>query len=594
MFQTATDSEHAPSRMLPRMVRGVSCARASGSMTISGAQVFVHAAWAPDEDAATPGCSDVEERENTEAEEVGLCKFGERVGALHQRLSSLPPPAWWQDVTDSQLAVGFGGGAAAARTHALLAPLWWVDMSPTNKALVVVRDSGLTLFSASDEFSSPRADWEGLPVSGERGFQWRRVAWSQDGSILAVSEANGSATILSVNTFRATARISTLLATRAPAVAIAFVQVAASDTAAPVHALLALSYDGVLYTHPVATVQRTIHGPAIAVAEPLDLSSYHSNVTCMAVSPGESIIAIGGWDLPSGSASQACPSVSVWKASNDGNSYTLQFATGSNRGGSGGKGSMVGWVMNTMRAASTGGKWGLDSAISKLSFHASGRLLVALDMLGTVSIIDCVARKVSHRFAPHDIPSPVPDGVFCACVRVMSLCVCMCVCVCVRVFVCVLSVCVCVCVCLCLCLYLSLCACACGCVLCQCLFMCTCTCACTCMCMSVSVSVSVSLVVCSYVCMYVRALVDLLPLTLSTLHRVHYIATCPLYASIHPLLFFLAPISISSNCSHLSRFPPSLQEEQQHRYSRDDPVLGLRLSVTSRGGMTLRLCSHGV
>jgi len=482
VFQTATDSELAPSRMLPRMVRGVSCARASGSMTISGAQVFVHAAWAPDEYAATPGCSEVEERENTEAEEVGLCKFGERVGALHQRLGSLPPPAWWQDVTDSQLAVGFGNGAAAARTHALLAPLWWVDMSPTNKALVVVRDSGLTLFSASDEFSSPRADWEGLPVSGERGFQWRRVAWSQDGSILAVSEANGSATILSVNTFRATARISTLLATRAPAVAIAFVQVAASDTAAPVHALLALSYDGVLYTHPVATVQRTIHGPAIAVAEPLDLSSYHSNVTCMAVSPGESIIAIGGWDLPSGSASQASPSVSVWKASNDGNSYTLQFATGSNRGGSGGKGSMVGWVMNTMRAASTGGKWGLDSAISKLSFHASGRLLVALDMLGTVSIIDCVARKVSHRFAPHDIPSPVPDGV-CSFARMCVLCLFVCVCV------CALSVCVCVCVCVYVCVCISLCVPVLVAVSCVCVCACArararaCTCACVCLCL---------------------------------------------------------------------------------------------------------------
>ena len=94
--------------------------------------------------------------------------------------------------------------------------------------------------------------------------------------------------------------------------------------------------------------------------------------------------------------------------------------------------------------------------------------------------------------------------------------------------------------------------------------------------------------------MYVRALGDLLPLTLSALHRVHYIATCPLYASIHPLLVFLAPTSISSNINRISLVPPSLQEEQQHRYSRDDPVLGLRLSVTSRGGMTLRLCSHGV
>lgn len=380
----------------------------------AGEQVFVHAAWAPDEDEATPGQGEAEEvvqqQKHHETEDAGFRKYGERVGALHERAASLPPPEWWQDVTDSQLAVGFGGGAAAARVHALLSPLWWVDMSPNNKALVVVRDSGMTLFSASDEFSSPRADWEGLPVSGERGFQWRRVAWSLDGSVLAVSEANGSATILSVNTFRATARISTLLPTRAPTVAIAFLQVHASDSASPVHALLALSYDGVLYTHPVATVQRTKDGPLVAVAEPLDLSSYHSNVTCLTVSSSTSMIAVGGWDLPSGASSQAAPSVSVWKASSDGNSYSFQFATGSSRGGAGAKSSTVSRVIDTLRAASTRCQWRLDPAILKLTFDAKGRMLVALEVSGTISVIDCVAQKLVHRFLPQSIPSPDPDG----------------------------------------------------------------------------------------------------------------------------------------------------------------------------------------
>jgi hypothetical protein len=376
-----------------------------------GAQVFVHAAWAPDEDEETPGSQQgeaverVQQQKHQEAEEAGFRRFGERISALHQCAGSLPPPAWWQDVTDSPLAVGVGGGAAAARVHALLSPLWWVDMSPNNNALVVVRDSGLTLFSAADEFSSPRADWEG-PVSGERGFQWRRVAWSQDGAILAVSEANGSATILSVNTFRATARISTLLPTRAPAVAIGFLQVGASDSATPMHALLALSYDGVLYTHPVSTVQRTKEGPAVAVAEPLDVSSYHTNVTCLAVSPGASLVAIGGWDLPVGAASNSSPSISVWKASGDGNKYELQFCTGSHRGGAGAKGSMVGWLLDALHAASSRGKWPLDSAISKLCFGRSGRMLVALEVSGAISVLDCVARKVVQRFLPHDIPAP--------------------------------------------------------------------------------------------------------------------------------------------------------------------------------------------
>ena len=382
-------------------------------VTVSGrAQVFVHAAWAPDEDEETPGSQQGEaaeraqQQKHQEAEEAGFRRFGERISALHHCAGSLPPPAWWQDVTDLPLAVGVGGGAAAARVHALLSPLWWVDMSPNNKALVVVRDSGLTLFSAADEFSSPRADWEGLPVLGERGFQWRRVAWSQDGAILAVSEANGSATILSVNTFRATARISTLLPTRAPAVAIGFLQVGASDSAAPVHALLALSYDGVLYTHPVATVQRTKEGPAVAVAEPLDVSRYHTNVTCMTVFPGAGLVAIGGWDLPVGAASNSSPSISVWKASSDGNKYELQFCTGSHRGGAGAKGSVVGWLLDALHAASSRGKWPLDSAISKLCFGRSGRMLVALEVSGAISVLDCVARKSVQRFLPHDIPAP--------------------------------------------------------------------------------------------------------------------------------------------------------------------------------------------
>ena len=88
--------------------------------------MFVHAVWAPDEDEETPGQCEAAERaqqqRHQEAEEAGFRRFGERIGALHQRAGALPPPAWWQDVTDSHLAVGVGGGAAAARVHALLSP----------------------------------------------------------------------------------------------------------------------------------------------------------------------------------------------------------------------------------------------------------------------------------------------------------------------------------------------------------------------------------------------------------------------------------------------------------------------------------------
>jgi hypothetical protein len=223
-------------------------------------------------------------------------------------------------------------------------------------------------------------------------------------------------------------------------VAIAFLQVSASDSAAPVHALLALSYACVLYTHPVATAKE---GPCVAVAEPLDLSSYHSNVTCLTVAPGQLMIAIGGWDIPSGHASQSTPSVSVWKASGDGNKYSLHFAAGSNRGGSAGlKASVVGRVLDTVRAAVSRGQWALDTSISKLryakralyqslksprkqtcmapkrdaltrarcSFDASGRWLVALELSGTIHVIDCVACKVAHRFAACDIPAPGPEA----------------------------------------------------------------------------------------------------------------------------------------------------------------------------------------
>ena len=54
------------------------------------------------------------------------------------------------------------------------------------------------------------------------------------------------------------------------------------------------------------------------------------------------------------------------------------------------------------------GKWRLEAAITKLTFDASGRMLVALEVSGTISVIDCVARKVAHRFSPQDIPPP-PD-----------------------------------------------------------------------------------------------------------------------------------------------------------------------------------------
>ena len=54
-----------------------------------------------------------------EAEEAGFRRYAERVGALRQRVGTLPPPQWWQDLADAQLAVGVTGGAAAARMVAV-------------------------------------------------------------------------------------------------------------------------------------------------------------------------------------------------------------------------------------------------------------------------------------------------------------------------------------------------------------------------------------------------------------------------------------------------------------------------------------------
>ena len=350
-----------------------------------------------------------------EAEEAGFRRYAERVGALRQRVGTLPPPQWWQDLADAQLAVGVTGGAAAARVHALLSPLWSIDMPPNNKALVVVRDDGLTLFSASDEFSSPRADWEGLPVSGERGFQWRRVAWSPDSSTLAVSEANGSATLLSVNTFRATARIPTLLPTRAPAAAIAFIDTGVAAGRVDMQALLALSYDCVLYTHPVAMGQRANQGSRPTAmagsAEPLDLSPYHTFVTCLAVAPASSLIAIGGGGPTAAASSRAAgaaapePSLSVWKVSTDGNSYSLQFATGRQQGLGSAKASVLGRLMGSLGGGAR--SWcGIESAVIKLSFHPSAPLLVALQLCGSISVVDTEARKITHCFAASGIPLP--------------------------------------------------------------------------------------------------------------------------------------------------------------------------------------------
>ena len=277
--------------------------------------MFLHAEWAPDDGEVAAEQSGDGDWGSAD-EENAANAYGKQVLELLDHGKALPPPAWQVASEDGGIAAHLRrellGGGAAARTHSLLRPCWWLELSPNRKALAVVHDSGVTIFTAADEFSEPKCEWE-APLSdsnvpGSAG-QWRRVAWDEDATILAVSDSSGSAILLKASTARPLARIAALLPSKTPAVAISFLKGApVSDQEQ--HVLVALSYDGMLYHHPFTIPHQP--GAAAPAKPPLNLRSFHTNVSCMAVSHQSGLIAIGGWDPPMVGASSSA-SVSLWR-----------------------------------------------------------------------------------------------------------------------------------------------------------------------------------------------------------------------------------------------------------------------------------------
>ena len=369
-------------------------------------QVFLHAEWAPDD-----GDGAAETEWDAEDEEEAAKACGKQILELLEYGKALPPPAWQVASEDGSIAAHLRrellGGGAAARAHSLLRPCWWLELSPNRKALAVVHDTGVTIFSSADEFSEPKCEWE-APLSdsnvpGSAG-QWRRVAWNEDATVLAVSDASGSAILLATASARPLARIAALLPSRTPAVAISFLQsTPAGENAIQQHELVALSYDGMLYHHPFTIPHQP--GAAAPSKPPLNLRAHHTNVSCLAVHHGTGMIAIGGWDPPLVGAAHSA-SLSLWRpcsqSDNDAGFETV-MAVGPESDGSGDAPRARRGVLERIMAAVSSGRWDLASVVSKLAFSPSGRFLAALQVSGDLLVLDCTARKVRRRVAAAEL-----------------------------------------------------------------------------------------------------------------------------------------------------------------------------------------------
>jgi hypothetical protein len=366
-------------------------------------EVFVHAEWSPDADDDRSQADDIRQDED-ESEKDGQRRFADGLLAACSRKAA--PLLSWQAGKDLGLGI-LGGGmhGPAGRARALLRPSWSLLLSPTCQNLAVSRDGGVTLLSGEDEFSSPRGEWEAAASTGPMSSgQWRRMAWSHDGMLLAVSDAYGRATLLSHQALRPVARMQAV-GTDCPVADLAFL-----PSTAPTYTLAALSFDGLMYTLPFTLRQNagvSIASPSTSTPpSPLSLSPWHTNVSCMTVSHKTGLVAFGGWNAPlaasSGSAANAPPSVTVWRIKEDG-SLSLELLHCMSSSGLGDKG--VGLVSRVLAALSlsSNSKLDMDRAVLKLRFSPSGRLLAVLEAGGALFILDCVSFKTLFQFDAQEL-----------------------------------------------------------------------------------------------------------------------------------------------------------------------------------------------
>jgi hypothetical protein len=366
-------------------------------------EVFVHAEWSPDADDGRAEAED-SRLEDDESEKEGQKRYAESLLMACSRKAA--PLLSWQAGKDLGLGI-LGGGmhGPAGRARALLRPSWSLLLSPTCQHLAVSRDGGVTLLSAEDEFSCSRGEWEAATATGPMASsQWRRMAWSHDGMLLAVSDAYGRATLLLHQALRPVARMQAV-GTDCPVADLAFL-----PSTAPSYTLAALSFDGVMYTLPFTLKQNA--GIAVAAASnpasqtPLSLSPWHTNVSCMTVSHSSGLVAFGGWNAPlaagAGSPTNTPPSVTVWRIKEEG-STQLELVHCMSSSGLGDKGvGLVSRVLSAL-ALSPNSKLDLDRAVLKLRFSPSGRLLAVLEAGGNLSILDCINIKILHQCAAQEL-----------------------------------------------------------------------------------------------------------------------------------------------------------------------------------------------
>mmetsp|Transcript_20857 Transcript_20857/g.69636 ORF Transcript_20857/g.69636 Transcript_20857/m.69636 type:complete len:2210 (-) Transcript_20857:31-6660(-) len=386
-------------------------------------ELFVHAVWKPDidegmdgEDRAHPDDVATQQAEGlpcNEKEIQGYQSFARSLVTLSDRATTLPDPYWLSTIEDgkfsSQLRLGYANGEAAARMHALARKAWNLELSPTKKLLIIIHEIGLTLLSGSDEFCLPKAEWSSTIDYGSMfsAGKWRRVAWEQEGSCIAVAEVDGSGLILSVPNLRPVARIPTLLPLPTPAVDIAFLRsscLSEGDSSSPSKVLLALSYDGMLYCHPAATKS----GAPVYLPEPLDLSPWHTNVSCMVVGHARQIIAIGGWNAEKAQGTSNSPPISLWAVEDRPPVFKCLFSTAVQ------KPNKALRIVNLARAALRNvGRRELDTMVMKMVFSESGNLLAALEACGDITVIDCVSFAVKVRFTQDELYKLSPAGPLC-------------------------------------------------------------------------------------------------------------------------------------------------------------------------------------
>eukprot|EP01116_Phalansterium_solitarium_P023335 TRINITY_DN8107_c1_g1_i1.p1 TRINITY_DN8107_c1_g1~~TRINITY_DN8107_c1_g1_i1.p1 ORF type:complete len:2417 (-),score=769.50 TRINITY_DN8107_c1_g1_i1:100-7350(-) len=289
-----------------------------------------------------------------------------------------------------------------------------VDGTRSVKAQLAFSDDGTQLFVTQNDVLMARS----LPEEFEQGHkvidvpedpqpQWRQMAYSVEHRVLAVVSSGGQFIIVNSRGRPVHHFLARDVGLSVDVAAVVFRDgVCEAEGTSRCPELLVLGFDGVLRRVHLPIVP---HGPVHPAGEnktcaeaaaPINLFPYHHSVSCMALSPSEGWLAVGGGDVDDADGTSSY-SLSWWRLTDSAPYAELRHASKAETGRG-----RLSTFFRSMRNRVL--RIENKALLVKLVFSPSGRQLAGLDLSGTITLWSAQSFAKTHSFGLDGLP---PAGV---------------------------------------------------------------------------------------------------------------------------------------------------------------------------------------